>query len=391
MLKVGLVWHSMGSPEVVAAANGGRKYTVTKITAEVTQGVAMIRITDTITDWIESPTSSNAIREQIDKFIAEGIKTFRVYLNSLGGNCFEATEIANELERFDDGSILVGSVAASAATYLVAKFKTVAKSRSSQFMIHRPRLFTSGDEIAIQADLKLLQNTTKDYKATYAKKMGITEEEVEKMWAKGDLWLTAEEALNMKLIDDIESTPEEIQLNEQEAAVLEASGAPIQPKPAPKQEQENTQIMDKLKIIALLGLSADASDEQIAEALKKTKSNSDLYQADQKTAKDNLEANAKKLVDDAIAAKKITAESRDFFLNAAKADLVGTTAELGRMKPVTKLSAELDNEGNPIDNNAKVAEERKAWDYDKWMDEDPKGLQAMATNQPEQFNKLFRK
>lgn len=171
------------------------------ITAEAKAGVAIIRIVDIISE--ETTSGAAYLRSLIDGFIAQGITQADVYINSKGGNVFEAVEIVNELNRFVTVKVKVGSIAASAATYLTSSFYTTGKA-SSKFMIHKPAMGTQGNLDSIKADIKLLESVTQDYLNTYSKKTGKSTGEISELWSKGDYWMTAAEALKMGFIDAID-------------------------------------------------------------------------------------------------------------------------------------------------------------------------------------------
>jgi len=348
------------------------------ISAEVRQGVAYIRLVDAISEYGES--SSAAVRLQVDSFLSQGVTTAQVYANGRGGDCFEATEIANELERFgnENVSLKVGALAASALTYLVAKFKTKANP-NSQFMIHQPSLGTYGNIASIEADLVLLRNMTADYRSAYALKIGKTEDEIEKIWAKGDVWMTAQQALDMGLIDEIE-TSEDAVITAQDRTILEACGAPIIPEITTTNTETN---MDRKLIIAALGLAADATDAQIEAALKTAKDKADKLDGQEDDTESKAEAAAKKLVAKHFGRKVIKADMVETYESWAKVDPDGCKKALEAMTPIPKLSAEIKGP------DASVLEARTKWDFEKWQDEDPKGLQALADSDPDEFNKLF--
>ncbi|WKW46724.1 ATP-dependent Clp protease proteolytic subunit [Myroides sp. JBRI-B21084] len=157
----------------------------------------LIKITDEIIVG-----SSDIIRQITDDLIFKGTKDVQVYINSRGGNVFEASEIVNQLKRFNNVTLLIGSVSASASTYIMAHFKSKA-FKSSQFMIHSPKMTTSGDYITIENDLKLLKNITLDYVNAYASKLNKSNVEIEAMFKNGDNWFNSDEALQIGLLDEI--------------------------------------------------------------------------------------------------------------------------------------------------------------------------------------------
>jgi ATP-dependent Clp protease protease subunit len=348
------------------------------ITAEARSGIAYIRIVDAISEY--GMASSVEVRSQVDSFIRQGITTAEVYINSRGGDCFEADEMCNELERFgtENVSVRIGAVAASAATIFLAKFKSTAKP-NSQIMIHRPRLGVYGDMQKIESDIVLLRNKTADYKTAYATKTGQTEEEIETLWSKGDVWLTAQEALEMKLIDGIEGT-ETIDVTAEDVSILEACGAPIIPQVT---QQIKKPVMDKNVLIAALGLSADATDEQIQKALEEGKAAKGQLDAKAENAKDKAKDAAKKLVAHHLNKRKvIKADMVANYENWAEHDFEGCKAALESMTPIPQLSAQLDIVTEKL-------EARKDWNFSKWEEEDPKGLAAMADNDHAAFEKLL--
>ena len=171
-----------------------------KIDAQIKDSIGKINIVDTISENTNS--NSNAIRDIIDDFIKNKVTDIEVYLNSKGGSVFEASEIVNQLKRINNVTVIVGSIAASAATFIMANFKNKS-NENSKFMIHRPSVVTQGDVKKVKSDLKLLENITEDYKNAYVLKMKKTPEQIEEIFDKGDYWMTAKEAQKEGLLDEI--------------------------------------------------------------------------------------------------------------------------------------------------------------------------------------------
>lgn len=332
-----------------------------------------IRIVSRIGEWSDS--SSSNIRSIVDDFLKRGVADTEVYLNSVGGSCLEATEIGNELKRLPKVSLKIGSVAASAATYLMTQFPSVAYP-NSQFMIHRPKLGTYGDVVTIKADLKLLENTTADYKTAYSTKMNKTEDQIEEYFAQGDYWMTANEAKKEGLLDAILDQNEEP--TAESVKILEALHAPIIPNiNKTKAQMERNQLISRLK------LSADATDAQIEAALNALEEKAGKADGLEAQAKTDLENKVKELVADAQSKKKITADLADHYTKLATADFDATKKVLDSMPGVTKLSAELEADGG------KEAEaSRKDWTLEDYQTKDPQALEKMITEKPEQFQKL---
>lgn len=352
-----------------------------KITAHVTGRIASIRIVDYIGEYSES--GSGSIREQVDAMLKENITSAEVYLNSRGGSVFEATEIANELARFASVTLRIGALAASATTYLTSKFKTVANP-NSQLMIHRPRLTTSGNINQIESDLKLLKNITEDYKNAYVAKTGKTPEQIEALWASGDHWMTAQEALAEKFIDEIAtSSPDAEAVTEQDVALLEASGAPVIP--TLTNNKNTIPTMERMKIIAALGLAADATDDQIEAKAKELKLNSLSYETQKEAAQKARKDKAKALVAKAVADKKILAEKAEKYEVFAESDYESVAELFESMEATPRLSSHLKQSASK---EAKAEAGRESWTLDDYIEKDPVALEKLYEENPELVAKL---
>lgn len=335
------------------------------VEAESKQGKADIRITDRISEW--SDASAASVRAKVDEMTEAGITEANVYINSKGGDVFQANEIINELKKFKTVSITVGALAASAATRILAEFKQSAVAfKNSQFMIHKPAAYLDGNEDEIESELRMLKNITTDYKTAYAECSGKTEDEIEELWKSGDYWMTASEALEFGLIGSIKAL--------QDIAMLEACGAPNVPTTVTT--ELNNQKMDKDKLKSLLGLAADATDEQIERAIAENKEKAAASAQMESVLKAQADERAEALVNDAILkGKKITADQKENWLALAKANYDGTKAALDAMPEIGKVSAQISGGGQ--------AEAHKNWTLDDYLEKDPDAYEKLKVENPE--------
>lgn len=343
----------------------------TFIEASSAGSTGTIKIIDRIGEWSQS--SSATIRAIVDDYLKTGITEVEVYINSAGGNCFEATEMCNDLKRLPNVTVKIGAVAASAATYFMTQFPSVAYP-NSQIMIHRPKLGTYGDIVTIKADLKLLENTTDEYKNAYSTKMNKPIEDIEAFFAQGDYWMTANEAKLNGLLDSILDQTEIV--TAESIKILEAIAAPI----IPKIINENKKQMERTVLISRLKLSADATDAQIEAALTALQEQAGKTETLEASAKSTLEANAKALIDQAVADKKFTADLAPHYSKLANADFEGTKTIIDAMIGVEKLSAQLEEGAS--------AAGRDKWTMEDYQTQDPEALMEMMTKDPEKFKKL---
>ncbi|MDD2819821.1 MAG: Clp protease ClpP [Flavobacterium sp.] len=215
-----------------------------QITAEQKGTKAEIKLSGAIYDW---QNSSQEITQKIDGFMSEGITDVEVYINSPGGDVFQSAEISNQIKRFTGiKKGFGGAIVASSAADIAVSLDSFEMAENGQFMYHKPSANLSGNEDKIETSLVLLKNLTSQYKVRLSEKSGLTVEEIEANWTKGDVWLTAQEALEQKFITGVITktviTPET-------KAMVEACGSPNAPNVTANQNPKNE--VDKTKEIEI--------------------------------------------------------------------------------------------------------------------------------------------
>lgn len=119
-------------------------------------------------------------------------------------------------------------------------------------------------------------------------------------------------------------------------------------------------------------LSASVKDK---EAAVTAKADAEKVLGDHRT---NL---AVALVDEAVAAGKITADRKESFVKLATSDYQQAKDILAAMPGKSTFS-------DKTKTGDKATADREGWDYMRWLKEDPKGLTAMASNDSERFTTL---
>jgi len=134
-----------------------------------------------------------------------------VRLNSPGGSVVEGLAIANLLNGYSGGvTVQVVGYAASIASVIVAKANKAVMSKDSFLMIHEPYVGVMGataEELANLSDTAqkfedLIVNSYLDSMDKRGKKESGTEKKIRKAM-KAETWYTAQEALELGLIDEI--------------------------------------------------------------------------------------------------------------------------------------------------------------------------------------------
>ena len=159
----------------------------------------------------------------------KGCKVLNVFVNSEGGDVFEAKAIYSQLMRFKDNAevvIHIDGIAASAATFIAMAGSKIITSPVATWMVHQEWSGAMGraEDMRAMADLLDIENET--IAATYAAR---TKGPVEKMRAlmaapPDGTWMNAQAALEHGFTDEIAA--EEDDEDAQDSAQASA-GSPV--------------------------------------------------------------------------------------------------------------------------------------------------------------------
>ena len=340
------------------------------ITAEAKDNTAYMRITGLIYEW---NNSAEEVTRKIDEFLAQGIQNVEVYLNGPGGDVFQAAEIENQIQRFPGTKKgTAGALLASAYTKIAISLDSCEMAENGQFMYHKPSGRLSGNEDAIASGLKLLQNMSIQYKEAYAAQTGITADVIESNWSKGDVWLSAKEAVAQKFITGV---TKKAPITKETKALFEACGSPDIPRITNNKKPLKT--MDQ-KILALsLGLPEDASEETIKatiQANKKAAGEVAELKAE-KLAKETADTTAKvdTLINGAITSKKVNAAQGESLKTWAKADFTACETYINGLTALGKVS---DKIVPGSDGKVKAFAEMTEAEQQALLVDDPEAFQA---------------
>jgi ATP-dependent Clp protease protease subunit len=362
------------------------------ITCEAVGTKALVRISGRISEWNNHAEGFKAF---VDKAIADGVTHTDIHINSPGGDCFQANEIGNEIDRLPGTTTaILGALCASAGTYIACRCSKVIAAKNTQYMIHKPMGGAYGNFDEITAYLKALKNMQDLYAKTYHEKTGMALAKIEQLWTQ-DFWMNAEEAKTKKFIDEIEGetavTPDDI-------AAIAACGYKNTPQiaaftPENKQPQNHN---DMKLIIAALALAADATEAQQLAAIEALKSKAGQLDA-VTTAKNELQAKydgvvkaaksaeIKAVLDAAEANKQILASERGFYSEQLESNFDKTKAHIEARPKLQALSDQTKGGGAGAGTSG---EDRSKWTYADYQEKNPAALRELSENDEEKFNAL---
>ena len=184
------------------------------------EGPAAIRMETTgtdvhvyIDDVIDSYWGASA-KSLITSLAGQADKTVHMHINSPGGDVFEARAMAAAVVAHS-GEVIghIEGVCASAATYLALACSQVRMAEGSLFMVHNSWTMAYGNKEELRTTADLLDKIDGTIIADYARKTGATNEQVV-AWMDATTWFTAQEALDAKFIDAIDSNTKQSGTNQ---------------------------------------------------------------------------------------------------------------------------------------------------------------------------------
>lgn len=161
--------------------------------------------------WFEEGVTANAVKDALAAM--SGVKTLNIFINSEGGDVFEAKAIYSLIKRFStDNSaeivVHIDGLAASAATFIAMAGDKIITSPAATWMVHEAWTVAMGNAADLRDSADLLDMMNEDIANIYATRTGRSVEEMRDLMAK-ETWMNAEQALKEKFTDEIASYSDE--------------------------------------------------------------------------------------------------------------------------------------------------------------------------------------
>lgn len=278
---------------------------------------------------------SNRVVSELFELSDQGCK-IEVRINSQGGDVFSGMAIYNALRQSkEDITIYIDGVAASIAGIIALCGKPLYMSPYAKLMLHNVSGGTYGNakELRQMADqMEVLQS---NLATMIAGRLGMEADNVAKKYFDGqDHWITANEALDMKLVDGIYTMDEVANPPTTTEGIYNYFNNRFDFKP---QNNEEMALIDDIKTIPSFEDKTDSSAvlAHIRE-LENKATKVGILEKTVKTYRDELEKARKEqddaLINEAVKAGKIGNEQVETFKNLLKSDRENTIKLIGGMK-----------------------------------------------------------
>jgi len=348
-----------------------------------------------ISTWEYDGVSSKSFVTELAQAEAS-YKEINVHINSNGGDVFEGLAIFNALRNSQSNiNIYIDGVAASIASVIALCGKSVYMNRYSRMMIHSVTAGSYGNAQQMEEAAKMIRDIESILVSIFSDKTGLKDTDVKKKWFDGsDHWLTADEAIEAKLINGVfDGVKAETPPNPPQGGTAHAMKLfEIYNSLLTKNDSEMKNLFKKLGFQNEATeddaiKKVDALESQIAQEKKKydelaventnlkakLKEKEDAEKALQSTEVENI-------LKDAINTGKIQEPQKPHFKAILEKDFENGKAILASMQPARKLKDEL---------NKLKDEKRDEWTFDDYHRKDPKALAEMKAKNPEGYKALF--
>jgi ATP-dependent Clp protease protease subunit len=145
--------------------------------------------------------TANKVKDALSEM--KGVKTLNVFVNSEGGDVFEAKSIFTQLQRFDAEKVVhIDGLAASAATLIAMAGDRIVTSPVATWMIHEAWSGAMGNATDMRKMAALLELENGTIAETYARQTGKPVDELLALMA-AETWMNAAQALELGITDEI--------------------------------------------------------------------------------------------------------------------------------------------------------------------------------------------
>lgn len=153
--------------------------------------------------WFEEGVTAESVKVALDGL--KGVKTLNIFINSEGGDVFEAKAIYTQLKRFAAEKVVhIDGIAASAATFIAMAGDRIITAPEATWMVHEAWTLAMGNAADLRDQADLLDMMNEDIAAIYSKRTGRPVEEMRALM-NVETWMNAQQALDQKFTDEVAS------------------------------------------------------------------------------------------------------------------------------------------------------------------------------------------
>jgi len=338
------------------------------------------------TDTQDGEVDYKSFKSDFTALAAKGAVTLRI--NSGGGSMIEGMAMYDLIKNSQAQvtGIVEGMAASMAGVLLQACDKRI-MTANSRLMIHRAKAGAVGDADAMESMGNLLRQEEDKIVAAFVASTGKEETEVRGWLQSGkDMWLTAKQAKDLNLVDEIAPAAIKAVLPKN---VTEAEAVAIYNKHLTIEPIKETMKKPILNLLNKFEVSHTLTEESSDQDFQNTVEAALTAKADKIKELEGVISNQKKqqitaVLDNAVKVGKIGADNKAAWEKVLEADFEHGSKALESMTAKIDVNKVINQGNGNSDRNP-----RADWSIRDWETKDPKGLVKMKNETPEVYNTLF--
>lgn len=342
------------------------------LTATAENGRARIELKGTISKWRETEAAFTA---KVEELVKSGINDVHIYINSPGGECFEANEIVNVIKKFK-GKITGegGALVASAATYIAIHCSSFSMPENGLFMIHQVSGGACGKVAEIESTLEVMRRLNEHYLDAFLAKC-TDKKKIKDAWDKGDYWMSAKEAKGNGFVTEITG---KAKVDKTTAQMITNCGYIGEVEITDLNNNEKTENdMNLSMLLTRYGMEASFTEAQFMAQVDVWKRKADRTEMLEKQEEQRKETEVEDILNLAIKEKRITADVRDDWKGNLTSNFDATKKMLDAIKPVAM--PEVHAPGLTSTTNKKFED----------LQDDPQALSEIMAKNPDEYERLL--
>lgn len=165
------------------------------------EGVRELRLEGAIAEesWFGDEVTPQIFRSELNA----GSGDITVWINSVGGDVFAASQIYTALKEYSDSvEVKIDGIAASAASVIAMAGDIVSMAPTAMMMIHDPSTVAIGDAEEMRAAIKMLSEVKESIISAYELKTKLPRDQIGRMMT-AETWINAKKALELGFADEI--------------------------------------------------------------------------------------------------------------------------------------------------------------------------------------------
>ena len=153
--------------------------------------------------------------------MAEQTGDLTIHLDSEGGCVTSGISMYNQIRAYEGGEVTIhiDSQACSIATVVACAADKVVMNSNAKFMIHRAWTVAMGNSVEFRSMAEILELMDADIASAYADKTDLPEDELLAMM-EAETWMSAEKALELGFVDEINEISRKMKEQEKKAEVI---------------------------------------------------------------------------------------------------------------------------------------------------------------------------